>query len=797
MKIQGLARYLLSATSLLILLFPAAQGQDSNQPQIQSAEVKIKLSSKEQQEANSVVALGENGVEMYSGHQEVDFVLKEIKVPLTSRETPLAVAADWTAELPEGTTIELSIRGSHDGKSWGEWKTFGLDEVLAGRGELFSSSLIYLDRGTKFAQLRISMAAASGIAPSPVLKELQLTFISSGAAMPVTQEAPANSADEIQTFASSTQPPTKPSVVSRTSWGCPDGQAAPKVESQYVKYKDVTHIIVHHTDSDNSSKNWPAVVRDIWFRHTNRPSLINLRGNNWGDIGYNYLIDPSGVIYEGRAGGDNIVGFHFCETNSGTMGVALLGTFTSELPTAEALSSLKKLIAWKVAQRKISPLGISMHESSSLLLPNITGHREGRCKTVCPGDKLYNAIPSIRRGVSSLVGPLYQGHVDIVNCNLVSGWAADVNNLNTPLEVEIYDGTKLVAKVLANESRPDVGRVLFDNGRHGFQVPLPTSLKDGRPHSISVRITNSNYVIPRSGRSITCAPAGPRPVGNLDVANCDYIIGWAADRSRLNTPLEVEIYDGTKLVTRVLANAARPDVGKHLGDNGRHGFTLATPASLKDGRRHIISAKAVGVGFTLSQSGRSVTCAPAATRPTISSTSPSSPLISSRDQDVTVRGKGFQQNLAVDISFPGGGGTILRGAQIRQVTPSSFVMRVTLGASGRWVIRVRNPDSQISEPFSFVVQDSRPSISSINPSSPSAGTRNQNVVIRGRNFRPNLTVDISFPRGGGTILRGAQILNVNPDSFVMRATLATRGTWSIRVRNPDGSLSNAYNFSVR
>src|SRR5437016_1926200 len=80
----------------------------------------------------------------------------------------------------------------------------------------------------------------------------------------------------------------------------------------------------------NAATDWAAVVRSIWVLH--------VQGNGWNDIGYNYLIDPNGVLYEGRGGGDGVMGAHFSCVNSGTMGVALLGTFSVVPAPAAALS---------------------------------------------------------------------------------------------------------------------------------------------------------------------------------------------------------------------------------------------------------------------------------------------------------------------------------------------------------------------------------------------------------------------------------------------------------------------------
>ena len=111
-----------------------------------------------------------------------------------------------------------------------------------------------------------------------------------------------------------------------------------------------------------------------------------------------------------------------------------------------------------------------------------------------------------------------------------------------------------------------------------------------------------------SPRSINCAP----PVnyaGYVDVADCNSIVGWAADRNRLNTSINVSIYDNTTLVTTVLANNLRSDVGAYLGDNGYHGFAIPTPAQFKNGLQHTLRVKFESSGTELGGSPRTIACA--------------------------------------------------------------------------------------------------------------------------------------------------------------------------------------------
>src|SRR5262249_4193388 len=116
-------------------------------------------------------------------------------------------------------------------------------------------------------------------------------------------------------------------------------------------------------------------------------------------------------------------------------------------------------------------------------------------------------------------GPNYVGFVDHVGCDFIGGWAADRNRLNTSTNVQIYDGTTLIATVLANGSRPDVGAALGDNGMHGFNLATPASLKDGSQHTVHVKFETSTTELGSSPATLTCTTA-PIYVGFVDHLSC-------------------------------------------------------------------------------------------------------------------------------------------------------------------------------------------------------------------------------------------------------------------------------------
>ncbi|MFY9585902.1 MAG: peptidoglycan recognition protein, partial [Actinomycetota bacterium] len=138
-----------------------------------------------------------------------------------------------------------------------------------------------------------------------------------------------------------------PAIISRKQWGaneswrecCP--RYAPSVQMAFV----------HHTAGTNSySKSQSAaLVRSIYKFHTSN------RG--WSDIGYNFLVDRYGQIFEGRYGGMTkpVIGAHVKGFNTGSTGISLMGTFTSTTPSSAMQSALKRVLAWKLDVHHVPP----------------------------------------------------------------------------------------------------------------------------------------------------------------------------------------------------------------------------------------------------------------------------------------------------------------------------------------------------------------------------------------------------------------------------------------------------------
>lgn len=183
-------------------------------------------------------------------------------------------------------------------------------------------------------------------------------------------------------------------VISRSDWGADESYRLTSSGSQLwpPTYAPVEKIIIHHTAGSNGGSDSAAVVRGIYYFH----AVVN----GWGDIGYNYLVDPAGKIYEGRYGGDGVVGGHTyndqekVDYNRGTIGIALLGNFQGDVLTDAARSTITSLAAEKGRLFGLAPAGTGTFRGR-INLPNIVGHRDVDA-TTCPGANLYAELDPLR-----------------------------------------------------------------------------------------------------------------------------------------------------------------------------------------------------------------------------------------------------------------------------------------------------------------------------------------------------------------------------------------------------------------
>jgi hypothetical protein len=201
--------------------------------------------------------------------------------------------------------------------------------------------------------------------------------------------------------------PGAPPIIGREAWGA--DQCAPRTPPSYG---EVQVGFVHHTvdANDYGPQDSAAMVLAICRYHRNT--------NGWRDIGYNFLVDRYGQVFEGRAGGIDqpVIGAQAQGYNGVSTGVANLGTFTGVAQTPAAVSATAQLLAWKMTlhgvpvtgQVTVTSAGGPSHRFPSgrpVTFERIAGHRDAD-STACPGDALFAQLPEIRRRADDLAPPL-------------------------------------------------------------------------------------------------------------------------------------------------------------------------------------------------------------------------------------------------------------------------------------------------------------------------------------------------------------------------------------------------------
>ncbi|KIZ19082.1 peptidoglycan recognition protein family protein [Streptomyces natalensis] len=330
---------------------------------------------------------------------------------------------DPNVQLGGRVQVRTRATASHDWSGWQDVRTDNDDLPDPASAERRKSgvrgSTAPLWTGASDAvQLRI-VPDGSNRAPAPFPGGLRLELVDPGSARPAgpaaelrplgRAQAQAEAQAEAQAAGARTNPVKtyigpRPRIVTRAGWGADETLREPTPGFT----GPVKAAFVHHTATGNdySCADAPAAIRAIYRFH--------VKSSGWKDIGYNFLIDKCGVIYEGRAGGvsKSVMGAHTLGFNDDTTGIALLGTFTDTDPSKGSLEALSALTAWKLGLSGADPRGtVGLTSAGSNLFKKgevaqlhvISGHRDG-FRSACPGDRLYDKLDTARTDAARLQG---------------------------------------------------------------------------------------------------------------------------------------------------------------------------------------------------------------------------------------------------------------------------------------------------------------------------------------------------------------------------------------------------------
>jgi hypothetical protein len=290
----------------------------------------------------------------------------------------------------EGSHAEAQLRARRRGGEWTPWVTLhvtgdhapdegtppsGTDPAFTGAADEYQLRLLGRPRGLR----------------ARFVRSLPTATLARRTAARLRRRAGAHTAVRRQS------PGTPPPIIPRSAWGA--ASVPPRSDPSYAT---VQMAFVHHTVTANgyAPEDSAGIVLGIARYHRDY--------NKWNDIGYNFLVDVHGQVFEGRGGGIDqaVVGAQAQGYNSVSTGVAVLGTFTSVANSEAGMEALAKLIGWKLSLHGVPVRGqvsvISAGGPSNrypagraVTFERISGHRDGN-STSCPGNALYAQLEDLR-----------------------------------------------------------------------------------------------------------------------------------------------------------------------------------------------------------------------------------------------------------------------------------------------------------------------------------------------------------------------------------------------------------------
>jgi hypothetical protein len=373
-----------------------------------------------------------------------------------------------------------------------------------------------------------------------------------------------------------------PAIVTRAEWHANEEivRAHPVIASR------LRLAIVHHTagTNDYTRAQSAAIVRGIEVYH--------VLGNGWNDIGYNFLVDRFGTVYEGRGGGidQNVVGAHAQGFNVGTVGVALIGNFQSVTPTGPQQRALVRLLAWRLDVAHVDPESRVLYTSSGnykfhagrvVTLRAISGHRDTG-PTECPGARAYALIPALTRRVAATGLPkLYAPEV----IGVVGGPVRFRAQLSSALQWTVTVTDRSGAPVASG------------TGRGAFvDWTWPSAGARGGPYTWTITAPGVRAAAGSLGSASTPSPPPPPVLRLTGLQSLPALLAPAADDSgatanaffKLGGPAHVvgQIESAAGTVEATVLRADRP--------GGLNEFTWSA-RTLPDGRyRLVVTATAAG-----------------------------------------------------------------------------------------------------------------------------------------------------------------------------------------------------------
>jgi hypothetical protein len=283
-----------------------------------------------------------------------------------------------TSRAPE----RVLVRASQDGARWSRWTQAEVEPEVGP------------DPGSEEGGRRSTMPVWTGDSG-----HVQVRFVGgrpAGAEVELVDPGP----DPTPPLTSAAASPSQPGIITRAKWGA--DESLRKKAPEYAE--PLRMAIVHHTATTDSyaKEKSDDIVRSIYAYHT--------KTNGWNDIGYNFLVDRYGQVFEGRFGGitRTVIGAHALGFNRNSTGISIIGNFGGSKPPEVAMNALKRILAWRLDLGFVDPTGSLTYishgsnkykEGTKVSLKTVSAHRDVG-KTECPGDPLYGSLAFLRDAAS-------------------------------------------------------------------------------------------------------------------------------------------------------------------------------------------------------------------------------------------------------------------------------------------------------------------------------------------------------------------------------------------------------------
>jgi len=422
-----------------------------------------------------------------------------------------ALGSIWEANLPEGDKVAFAVRFKEESGSWSDWRAIEEEDDLKEDpppgihyGRLISAGdalqfqyravftlmsakqvpsvskikLVYIDSRGK--------AKARGRSVGTVLGDALLAVRSSLSLESVLLRKIRSFLEFDSYEVSADTPSADVPVINRASWGAKESYRFDKNGDEIWtrSYRPIEKMIVHHTVFNDPDPK--TVVRAIYYYHA-----VTL---GFGDIGYNFLIDRAGNIYEGRYGGDGVVAGHARRYNWGSVGVAVLGDFRYDSVNNPIRNALDKVAVWKFTKHGVDPTLNTYFIDRTL--PSVFEHGKV-LPTACAGTNLNNYVPTLKSHARFMPQEILVKFRGGVSDGQISGFAGKLS----------------LTEVSRHQN--SIRRFRFGNGRTVGQV-LSAASKE-----MIVAYARANYI-----RQMTLTPDDPEFVNQWSLTQIKASEAW-------------------------------------------------------------------------------------------------------------------------------------------------------------------------------------------------------------------------------------------------------------------------------